>query len=54
MRTWSDEQIAEILALRDRGLSRGQIAVRLGVTRDAVCGVIWRADRRAAEARAGA
>lgn len=40
-----DEAILTMLAMRDRGLTRGQIAMRLGVTKGTVSGAIFRVDR---------
>lgn len=36
---------ALILQLRDSGLTFGQIALRLGITRNRVAGVVWRAGK---------
>lgn len=35
---WTDERIAEMRRLSDEGLSRGQIAAAMGVTRNTICG----------------
>lgn len=40
-----DETILDMLALRDHGLTRNQIATRLGVTKGTVSGALFRVDR---------
>lgn len=40
-----DEEILTMLAMRDRGLTRGQIAMRLGITKGTVSGALFRVDR---------
>lgn len=40
---WSPERVEEALMLKAEGLSAGQIAFRMGVSRNAVLGQVWRA-----------
>lgn len=40
---WSQERIAEALALTSEGLSASEVGRRMGVSRDAVLGQVWRA-----------
>ena len=47
-----DDQILDMLALRDRGLTCVQIARRLGLTKGKVIGALFRVDRELAESEA--
>lgn len=47
-----DEAILTMLAMRDRGLTRGQSAMRIGVTKGTVSGALFRVDRDLAKSEA--
>ncbi len=47
-----DDRDLEMLHLRDRKLSRSQIGKRLGMTKNAVCGALFRIDYDLAKSEA--
>lgn len=49
-----DETILDMLALRDHGLTRNQIATRLSVTKGTVSGALFRVDRDLAHSEVAA
>lgn len=49
-----DEKVLAMLALRDRNLTIGQIALRVGATKGAVSGALFRVDRELAASEAAA
>ncbi|MCB5411499.1 helix-turn-helix domain-containing protein [Pseudogemmobacter faecipullorum] len=46
---WTDAEMLRALALRDSGLSCGQIADRLGRSRNSLAGVLHRIDHELAQ-----
>lgn len=43
--SWPEPRLSALLALTERGLSASQCAIRLGTTRNAVLGKLWRQRR---------